>query len=77
MAGEGHGGELGGGDLDAGRVVALITFGVDFEPGAGRGPGDEVHDDFVALERSASPVAGDGGEEPVFDLFHFDVPGGK
>ena len=31
IAGEGHGGELGGGDLDAGRVVAVVSFGVDLE----------------------------------------------
>ena len=44
VSGEGHGGKLGGGDLDAGRVVAVVAFGVDFEAGACGRAGDEFHD---------------------------------
>jgi len=68
VGGEGHGGELFVGDLDAGGVVALIETGVDLEAGAGGGVGDQVDDDLVAGEGPASPVDGDGGEQSVLDL---------
>lgn len=36
------------GDLDAGVVGARVEFGVNFQPGAGGGRRDAVHDDVVA-----------------------------
>src|SRR5574340_1140264 len=56
------------GNLYAGWVFGRVEFGVDGQPGAGRGRGDGLHDDFVTGERPSAPVHGDVGEEPVFDL---------
>jgi hypothetical protein len=68
VSGEGDRGELGGGDFDADRVVAVVAFGVDLEPGARGRAGDEVHDDLVTLEWLATPVTRDRNEEAMFNL---------
>ena len=60
--------EFGIGDFDSLGITALVEFGADLEPLLGGGVGDQVNDDFVAHQRSASPVLGDMAEHAVFDL---------
>src|SRR5207344_1556951 len=52
----------------AGGVVAGIQGGLHAQPAAGGGGGDGLDDHLVAGQRSAPPVEGDVGEQPVFDL---------
>ena len=59
---EGQVGELAVGNLGAGRVVALIPFGMYLEPGIGRRSGDEFHDSAIGRERSATPILCDETE---------------
>jgi hypothetical protein len=49
-------------------VGAGVEFGMHPQPGAGAGRGDGGHHDLVAGQRSAPPVHGDLGEQPVLDL---------
>ena len=57
------------------RVPAGIQFAPDLEPCRGRGGADEVHHHFMAHQRLAAPVLTDGGEQAMFDLVPFAVPG--
>ena len=56
------------GDLDAGRVGALVEPGLDSQTSPRRSVRDEVDDDFVSDQGSAAPVAGDVAKHPVLDL---------
>ena len=56
------------GDLDAALVSVGVQRALHAQAGAGRGSGDQVHDDFMADQRLAPPVLGDEGEEAVLDL---------
>lgn len=60
--------EFGVGDFDFLGITALAELGADLESLPGGGVGDQVHDDLVAHQRSASPVLGDMAEDAVFDL---------
>src|SRR4051794_21833100 len=64
---EGDGGEFGVADLDAGRVPVRVVAGLDGEPGAGGGGGDEFDDGAQAGEGSSAPVHGDEAEHAVLD----------
>jgi len=68
VSGDVHGGQLGVGDFDRGRVVAVVELGVDLQAGAGLGRGDEVDDGLQAVQWLAAPVDGDVAEQAVFDL---------
>src|SRR5665213_4564745 len=68
MAGDRHRSELGVGDLDPGRVVALVELGPNLQPGARRRGRDQVDDHLVAHEGTTLPVHRDRREEPVFDF---------
>lgn len=70
VSGEGQGLDLGLGDLDAERVVAVVELGVDLQPGAGRGRPDEVDYDFVADQQSFTPVRDDRGEQLTATYFN-------
>ena len=65
------------GDLDASRIGLWIQFRMNPETGGGGGTGDKVDDGFEISQRLAPPVLADVGEEPMLDLFHLLVPGGK
>ncbi len=73
---EGHGSELGFGDLDAGGVVAPVPLRGDPQPGVGGRGGDELDHGAVRGEGTAPPVLGDEGDMRCSMRFHFDVPGG-
>jgi hypothetical protein len=57
---------LGGGD--AGRVRAVVMWGLAPLSGVGGGRGDRVEDHFVAGQRVNASVDGGVGEELVLDL---------
>jgi hypothetical protein len=65
------------GELDAVGAVAGVQFGVHSQPSASGGRGDGVDDDLMAPEWAAGPVHRDGREQPVLDLVHLDVAGGR
>src|SRR2546423_14101735 len=67
VSGEGDCGELLVGDLDPGRVVALVVLGFDLETFAGGGVGDQLDNDPVAREGPTPPVHGDEAEQAVLD----------
>jgi hypothetical protein len=56
------------GEFDFGGVELGVEFAADGQACGGRGVGDEVDDGLVCFEWSSTPVVGDSGEEPVFDL---------
>ena len=62
------GGELGVGDLDAGRVAVGIELAAHLEAGLCGGCGDQLNDDLVADERLSAPVLCDEREQPMLDL---------
>jgi hypothetical protein len=68
VSGDREGGHLAVADFDADRVGAGVEGGGDGQAGGGGGRADELEDGFVAGQGSASPVEGDLGEQPVFDL---------
>jgi len=69
VSGDVHGGQLGVGDFDRGRVVAaVVELGVDLQAGVGCRLGDRVDDDLVADQWPTAPVFGDEAPEAVFDL---------
>jgi hypothetical protein len=68
VAGDREGVDLLVGVFDADGVGTGVEFGADGEPGGGAGRTDQVEDDLVAGQGSATPVEGDLGEQPVFDL---------
>jgi hypothetical protein len=79
VAGEVHGGQFGVGDLDLG-VRVLIEAGVDLEPGAGGGRGDQVDDHLVGDQRLAGwprQLREMKLNRRCSTLFHLLVPGGK
>jgi len=55
-------------DLAAGRVVALVEFGLDSEPGFRGRRCDQIDDDLVRDEWSVAPVHGDCREQAVLDF---------
>jgi hypothetical protein len=64
-------------DLDAGGILVGVEFGVHGQAGSGGGCRDALNNDFAAGQGPTTPVHGEVGEQPVLDLFHFDVPGGS
>jgi hypothetical protein len=56
------------GHLDALLVVVLVKLGPHGQTGSSRGPGDEVHHDFVTLQALTAPVHRDMAEQPVLYL---------
>src|SRR5450432_4389602 len=60
--------ELGVCDLDLVGVGVLVEPGVDLEPGAVRGAGDEVDDRLERDQRLAAPVHRDEREQAVLDF---------
>ena len=71
VPGDGYGFPLLGGRFDSGGVEVEVEVGAYGEPGCGGGVGDEADDCLVGFQRSPTPVSGDSGEEPVFDLVPF------
>ena len=55
-------------DLDAGFVGMRVQRGADGEAGLRGRAGDQVHDDFVAGQRTTAPVLGDEAKQTMFDL---------
>ena len=68
MPGNGYGFPLLGGRLDSGGVEVEVEVSAYRESGYGGGVGDEADDCLVGFKRSSTPVPGDPGEEPVFNL---------
>src|SRR6266487_2992296 len=65
------------GDLDAGRVGALVELGLDCQTSLRGGVGDEVDDDVVGDEGSAAPVASNVAEHPMLNLVPLACAGRK
>ena len=64
-------------DLDSFGVFGVVEFGVDVQPGAGDGRGDQVDHDLVAGQGTAAPVREMWLNRRCSILFHLEVPGGK
>ena len=65
------------GDYGALGIGLRVQLTADFEPGLGGGCGNQVHDDFVADQRFATPVWLMYENRRCSILFHLLVPGGK
>jgi hypothetical protein len=68
VSGQGYRSQLLVGDLDSGRVVALVKLGLDVEVLCGGGVGDQGDHDPIRGAPSASPVHGDEAEQAALDL---------
>ena len=55
-------------NFDSGRVRSVVEFGVDLEPLLRCGVGDQVDNDFVANQRTTSPVLRNVAEHAMFDF---------
>jgi hypothetical protein len=55
-------------EFDFRGIEIGVEFATDCESFRGRGVGDEINDRLIGLQRPATPVEGDLGEEPVLDL---------
>src|SRR6187455_368272 len=75
VPGNGYGFPLLGGRLDSGGVEVEVEVGAYRESRYGGGVGDETADCLVGFKRSSTPVPGDPGEEPVFNLVPFTGAG--
>src|SRR5450631_865172 len=64
------------GDLNAGGIILGDQTACDAEPCGGRGFTDELGDQWVSLERDASPVFADLAEQAMFDGVPFGSAGG-
>src|SRR3970282_1181287 len=60
--------EFGVADFGSGWIPALVEFRPNLESLLGGGVGDQIDNDFVADQGSASPVLRDVTEHGVFDL---------
>jgi hypothetical protein len=60
----------------AGRIVATVEMSIDRQAGLSSGGTNEAEDLLIAVERFASPVFGDLGEETMLDGVPFRSTGG-
>ncbi len=56
------------GDFDTGRIEMAILHGSDSQPFLRGRVGNEFNDGFQRGQRLGTPVNGDVGKKPVFDL---------
>ena len=64
-------------DLDSLGILSARQLRFDFESRSGLGAADKADDSFIADQRSSSPVLGDKGKHPVFNLVPLAGSGGE
>ena len=64
-------------NFDASRIAVAVLDGSDRESFIGGRMRDQLNDRFQRDQRFGTPVDGDVGKEPMFNLVPLLVPGGK
>lgn len=64
-------------NFDALDIFVRIQIAFHLETRFRSGVADEIHDDFIVLQRSSAPVLADECEQSMFDLVPLGSAGGK